>query len=67
MFTKSEAVAEFKREGLQAVAVMYEIDGNPDWPARREAWNSYTDALCKAGVITEHQCDTWTHPAICGR
>ncbi len=33
-----------------------------DKPALREAWNNYTDALCKNGVITQFQYDTWTNP-----
>lgn len=30
--------------------------------AKREAWNNYTDALCKDGVITESQYNNWTNP-----
>lgn len=33
-----------------------------DKPALREAWNNYTDALCKDGDITQFQYDTWTNP-----
>jgi len=27
-----------------------------------EAWNDFTDALCKQGTITEKQYDTWSNP-----
>lgn len=36
--------------------------GKDDKPAIREAWNNYTDSLCKDGFITPHQYDTWSGP-----
>lgn len=60
--TKREAVAEYKREILPAVKAQYERDGRIDGPARAEAWNNWTDALCKDGRITMRQYETWTHP-----
>jgi hypothetical protein len=33
-----------------------------DLPAQREAWNNYTDRLCKNGDITLRQYENWTHP-----
>lgn len=33
-----------------------------DRPALREAWNDFTDDLCKSGVITPKQYDTWLNP-----
>tara|TARA_B100001093_G_C26066167_1_gene692559 strand:+ start:203 stop:379 length:177 start_codon:yes stop_codon:yes gene_type:complete len=33
-----------------------------DYPAKREAWNNWTDALCKDGTITSWQYDNWTQP-----
>ena len=33
-----------------------------DEPALAEAWNNYTDSLCKSGHITPKQYSTWTHP-----
>jgi len=62
--TKEEAVAEFKEYVLPQVRAQYERDGVPDWPARREAWNNFTDALQKEGRITARQYDTWDHPSI---
>ena len=36
--------------------------GKVDVPALREAWNNYTDILCKDGTITEAQCHRWLAP-----
>ena len=33
-----------------------------DYVAKREAWNNWTDALCKDRVITSWQYDNWTQP-----
>lgn len=33
-----------------------------DYPARRETWNDFTDALCKSGEITLKQYETWVNP-----
>jgi hypothetical protein len=60
--TKEEAVAIWRREILPAVRQRYEQDGRIDRPARAEAWNNWTDELCKAGQITMRQYETWTHP-----
>lgn len=30
--------------------------------AKREAWNNFTDDLCKEGYITENQYNNWTNP-----
>lgn len=62
--TKAEAVASFKEGVMPGIRDQYERDGVPDWPARREAWNNYTDMLQKDGMITMHQYSTWTHPPI---
>lgn len=57
--TKTEAIAEFKSEVLPYVLAKY---GPNDKPAKREAWNDWTDALCKEGRITAKQYDTWAGP-----
>lgn len=57
--TKKEAVAEFKADILPHVIKQY---GKNDKPAIEQAWNDWTDALCKNGRITQHQYDTWVHP-----
>tara|TARA_Y100000310_G_C19987962_1_gene492812 strand:+ start:276 stop:509 length:234 start_codon:yes stop_codon:yes gene_type:complete len=36
-----------------------------DLPMRREAWNNYTDALCKDGQISDWQQANWNQPDVC--
>ena len=36
--------------------------GHKDKPLRDQAWNDYTDALCKDGKITDWQYNNWIHP-----
>lgn len=57
--TKKEVLAQFKSSVLPAVISEY---GDKDKPARDQAWNDYTDSLCKSGVITVKQYDSWSHP-----
>jgi len=33
-----------------------------DAPMQREYWLTYTDELCRAGLISQHQRDTWSCP-----
>ena len=33
-----------------------------DYVAKREFFNNYTDMLCKEGVITSKQYETWSNP-----
>ena len=35
-----------------------------DKPALREAWNDFTDALCKGGRIAQKQYDEWLNPFL---
>jgi hypothetical protein len=56
----------FEFEILPFVKEQYEQDGEPDWPARREAWNNWTDSLCQDGLISDWQYDNWSHPRCCG-
>lgn len=60
--TKKEALQEFNQYILPHVVHTYEQDGIKDHPARREAWNDYTDTLCKDGRITDWQYSFWTNP-----
>ena len=60
--TKKEALADFKENILPFIKKRYEQDGRIDYPARREAWNNYTDSLCKDGKITPKQYATWAYP-----
>lgn len=55
--TKQQALQQF-RELMRAS----EFDFRGDAIAKREAWNNYTDALCKDGEISQKQCDNWTNP-----
>lgn len=60
--TKAQALATFRRDVLPAVRAEYEQDGRVDAVARREAWNNWTDALCKDRQITSRQYETWDNP-----
>ena len=50
--TKSEALKLFRE---------YDIPSR-DKAAIREAWNNFTDSLCKNRQITAKQYDTWSNP-----
>ena len=50
--TKSEALKLFRE---------YDIPSR-DKVALREAWNNFTDFLCKDRQITAKQYDTWSNP-----
>ena len=63
--TKKEVEEQFKEFILPAIKKQYEQDGERDMVARREAWNNYTDSLCKDGEITLSQYENWTHPRVC--
>lgn len=58
--TKKEAVARFRQ--MFPTGSFTGVNGQLDRPARAEAWNNYTDALCKDGEITLRQYETWSHP-----
>ena len=51
---------------LPVVRFAYEQDGIPDIPARCEAWNNWTDALCQGGQISDWQYENWSHPPCNG-
>ena len=57
--TKKEALQIFKESELPYIVEAY---GPQDKPAIREAWNNFTDMLCKDGEITLKQYETWVHP-----
>lgn len=56
--TKNEAYQEFKSDILPHVMEEYKTD----IIARIEAWNNFTDYLCKEQRITMKQYETWTLP-----
>ena len=53
IFTKKQALKEFRE--------FYLIPKN-DIPAKREAWNNFTDSLCKDRIISSRQYSNWTNP-----
>lgn len=63
--TKREAEKLFCEDILPGVKEQYEQDGIRDLPARCEAWNNWTDMLCKEGQITEKQYMHWRQPKCC--
>ena len=68
--TKTEAVSLFKETvlpGIKRSEQRYGFSNRIDEVMRREAWNNFTDMLCKARTITSYQYETWVHPACCGR
>ena len=67
VMTRDEAIDQFIDSVLPAVVEEYEQDGELDGPARREAWNNWTDMLCKDGLISDWQYANWSQPEECGR
>ena len=57
--TKQEAKEEFisivKLENIQRWK-------RNDKPALQEAWNNFTDSLCKGAKITDRQYNRWLNP-----
>ena len=62
----ADACAIFEADILPMVQEAHEQDGEPDWPARREAWNNWTDSLCKDRLISDWQYNNWTQARCCG-
>ena len=65
VITRDEAIVRFETEVLPYVIEECEQDGQRDIPARSEAFNNWTDSLCKNGEISEWQYNNWTHPDSC--
>jgi len=57
--TKKQALETFKADILPEVVARY---GKDDKPAICEAWNDYTDMLCKEGQISSKQYSNWGNP-----
>ncbi len=62
MLNRAQVIKQFKEDILPVIKSEYEQDGRIDYPARREAWNNYTDALRTDEEITEHAYNTWACP-----
>lgn len=56
--TKQQAQQEFTHNIKPYIIKRYPNDK----PALRQAWNDFTDNLCKQGHITLKQYETWTSP-----
>jgi hypothetical protein len=57
--TKQDALRDYNTRIKPYVVARY---GPQDKPALRQAWNDYTDQLCKAGKITQRQYERWIGP-----
>ena len=66
VITFAQACEIFTDTMLPLIQAQFEKDGLPDWPARREEWNNWTDALCKDGEISDWQYENWDHPPCNG-
>ena len=53
--TKAEALKDFRH-------LFRPFIKRGDTIATREAWNNWTDVLCKEGAITLNQYETWDQP-----
>lgn len=53
--TKKQAIELFMREYGDDLSMT-------DVIANREAWNNYTDSLCKGGYISLWQYNNWNNP-----
>lgn len=60
--TKRQALDMFRSEVLPSIRSEYEQDRRVDAVARREAWNNFTDMLCKDRQITLKQYESWDNP-----
>jgi len=56
--TKQQALQDFKENVLPAVKQQYPHDKH----AVIQAWNDYTDSLCKDRQITAKQYHNWSNP-----
>ena len=62
VMTFAQACEFFTSQILPAISAQCEQDGEPDIPARCEAWNDWTDAMCKDRQISDWQYNNWSHP-----
>jgi hypothetical protein len=66
VLTRDAAIELFADCIMPMVVHAYEFDGHPDWIARSEAWNNWTDGLCQDGRISLWQYENWSPPDVCG-
>jgi len=61
VITWKQACDIFQQEHLPHV-LRHHYDGSLDMVAAWEAWNNWTDSLCKDGQISDWQYANWSHP-----
>lgn len=62
--TKGKCITKMQAENLFKEEYK-ELLQSKDKVAIRTCWNDFTDYLCKDGIISEKQYNTWTHPSFC--
>ena len=67
VMTWNEAIEQFNESILLQIQEEFEQDGIKDIPARSEAWNNWTDSLCKNELISDWQYNNWSCPSTCER
>ena len=56
----TQAVEMFTNDIVPVIPTLH--DGTIDTIATSEAWNNWTDSLCKNRVISDWQYENWSHP-----
>ena len=57
----ADAVQQFEDCILPMVQEQFEQDGEPDIPARSEAWSNFVDNLHCDEQISDWQAQNWSH------
>ena len=65
VMTWAQACEQFEDLHMPVIKRAFEQDGVPDWPARSETWNNWTDSLCKSHVISDWQYENWSQSPLC--
>ena len=70
VMTRDEAIEEFQRDMLPFLILDEARWQGGEWSHvdaahRREAWNNWTDALCKDRRISDWQYENWSQPECC--
>ena len=64
-----DAVRIFERDFLPSIRQTEKRNNGGrawvDYCMRREAWNTWTDSLCKDGRISDWQYENWSQPESC--
>lgn len=67
---RDEAIEQFERDILPALIAQETTWQGGTWQHadecfRSEAWNNWTDAMCKNREISDWQHENWSHPDCC--